>query len=249
MSPHNSSQQRSLDQVTGEFSTYVLQLPLDLVWTITTEARREDPAEGLPPGGSEQQRERRLWKCLCQTAAGRPLSARDYKFIFCKGTFWHNVRRKDIKSNLSANETRKQMWRRERQHILLKYVGTPLRSQRVPLSDTQGWNAPISADNIYTKEASTISLNVSKTPVVLSIIRGLAAQHPWDLTALTCSREQPITVETELTQPELNNTFPQKESRCPRTTARARSQHQPHCSPKHSRNAALQQGVGRFCLQ
>lgn len=107
-------------------------------------------------------------KCFCKTAAERPLSASDYKFIFCKGTFWHNVQRKDIKCNLSANETKKWMRRRERQHILLKYVDMPLRSQCVPPSDTKGWNVLISADNIYTEKASNTSFKVPKTSIALS---------------------------------------------------------------------------------
>lgn len=124
------------------------------------------------------QREGWLQKCSCKTATERPLSASDYKFIFCKGTFWHNVQRKDIKRNLSANETKKLMWRRERQHILLKYVDMPLRSQCVPPSDTKGWNVLISADNIYTEKTSNISFQVPKTPITLSLEAGGLAESP-----------------------------------------------------------------------
>lgn len=114
------------------------------------------------------QQEGWLWKCFRKTAAERPLSVSNYKFIFCKGTFWRNVQRKDIKRNLSANETKKRTRRRERQHILLKYVDMPLRSQYVPPSDTKGWNVLISADNIYTEKTSNISLKVPKTLIILS---------------------------------------------------------------------------------
>lgn len=71
--------------------------------TLNTAGRLSPPVRdgrAMPP-----QREGWLWKGFCRIAVERPLSASDYKFIFCKGTFWHNVHRKDTKGNLSANET------------------------------------------------------------------------------------------------------------------------------------------------
>lgn len=127
-------------------------------------------------------------KCFCKTAAERPLSASDYKFIFCKGTFWHNVQRKDIKCNLSANETKKWMRRRERQHILLKYVDMPLRSQCVPPSDTKRWNVLISADNIYTEKASNTSFKVPKTSIALSRRKRVG----WEPSATLANRQQSL---------------------------------------------------------
>lgn len=162
-------------------------------------------------------REGWLWQCFCKTAAERPLSASNYKFIFCKGTFWHNVQRKDIKCNLSANETKKLMRRRERQHILLKYVDMPLRSQCVPPPDTKGWNVLISTDNIYIEKTSNISFKVPKTPIILSPeVRGLVesplqgwwtGNSLWTIspallassTQLSTSRRQLGTMENEFT--------------------------------------------------
>lgn len=116
----------------------------------------------MPP-----QQEGWLPKCFCKTTVERPLLASDYKFIFCKGTFWCNVQRRDIKRNLSANETKKRAWRWERQHILLNYVDMSLRSQCAPSSDTKGWNVLISANNIYTEKASNVSFKVPQTPIIL----------------------------------------------------------------------------------
>lgn len=208
-----------------------------------------------------------LWKCFCKTAAGRPLSASDYKFIFCKGTFWHNVHGKDIKSNLSANESRKWMWRRERQHILLKYVDTPLRSQRVPLPDTKGWNVLISADSIYAEKTSSISLRVSKTPVLLTPaevwLRGLCEAMagepgPGPRACRPPSPQHRLLPQSSwwlrklnslFSTTELNKTLWQEEPLCPEIACRVRGQHHPHCSPKRVENVTRQQGVGSFCLQ